>query len=75
MAEIIGIFPDTGSMDFVRARPHLPLSLIHAFSLAARELDIRIIDLRLERDWRAVLTAELRSEPLFVGLSDRKSVV
>jgi hypothetical protein len=51
MPDIIALCPDSGRWDLFRGRPHIPLSLIHAFSLAAEEFDITVIDLRTESAW------------------------
>ncbi len=56
MADIIGIQPEVGEMDVIRGRPHIPLSLIHALSLACREFNAKIIDLRVEKDWKETLS-------------------
>ena len=69
MADILLIYPCIGDMDIIRDRPHLPLALIQAACLATRHYHVKIIDLRLGKDWREALSRELASSPLLAGLS------
>jgi radical SAM superfamily enzyme YgiQ (UPF0313 family) len=66
---ILLIYPYTGEMDAIRSRPHLPLSLIQAASLAAQEFDVHIVDLRIAKDSRSAIAQAIEKDPMFVGLS------
>ncbi len=69
MAEIVLIHPYIGEMDSVRDRPHLPLPLIQAATLAIREFDVRLLDLRIIADWQSAIDAEIARKPLFFAFS------
>jgi radical SAM superfamily enzyme YgiQ (UPF0313 family) len=56
-------------MDMFRDRPTPPLGLLCAASLACREFDVRIVDQRLEKDWRAALAAAIDADTLAVGFT------
>lgn len=55
--------------DYLRSAPSLPLNLLHASSLAAKEYDVSIIDLRTTRDWRRELRERMNCGTLFVGIT------
>lgn len=61
--------PRIGYMDEVRSAPTLPLSLIHAASELVREFDVRIVDTRLDPDWKKALARESGSRPLYIGIT------
>ncbi len=61
--------PRVGYMDNMRSKPALPLSLLHAVSLAAEQHDVVLIDQRVQRDWKARLESALRARPLLLGIT------
>ncbi len=61
--------PRVGYMDSVRSKPALPLSLLHAVSLAAERYDVVLIDQRVQLDWDARLRDALRDRPLLLGIT------
>jgi anaerobic magnesium-protoporphyrin IX monomethyl ester cyclase len=67
--KIVLLQPRVGYMDNMRSKPALPLSLLHAAALAAREHEVVLIDQRVCSDWRARLRRELEAEPLMVGIT------
>jgi len=56
-------------MDELRSRPALPLSILHAASLVAREFETVIVDMRLGTDWRRELKEAIGPETLLVGIT------
>ncbi len=66
MAELVILQPRVGDMDALRTSPALPLGPLHAVSLAAPEFDTRLIDQRLDPDWRAALKDAIGPETLAV---------
>ena len=66
---IVLLQPRVGYIDNMRSKPAMPLSLLHAVSLAIKHHDAVIIDQRVHADWRARLQAELEADPLLVGIT------
>jgi radical SAM superfamily enzyme YgiQ (UPF0313 family) len=66
---IVLLQPRVGYMDSMRSKPALPLSLLHAASLAAQRYEIVLIDQRVHHNWLARLLRELADEPLLVGIT------
>lgn len=69
MAEIVLTHPRVGDMDELRSSPALPLSLLHAASLTAREFEVVIVDMRLGPEWRLKLKEAIGPETLMVGIT------
>ncbi|NQT73019.1 MAG: B12-binding domain-containing radical SAM protein [Chloroflexi bacterium] len=68
MADIVLVFPKTG-FDIKKVTIDLPLSLLSAASLVARDYEVKIIDQRINSHWEEELERELMAEPLCVGIS------
>ena len=67
---ILLLQPAVGEWDGMRSSPALPLSLLHAASVAVRDWDVRIFDRRIHgADWQERLRAELDPAPLLVGVT------
>jgi radical SAM superfamily enzyme YgiQ (UPF0313 family) len=66
---VLLIHPYTGFWDSYRSAPSLPLNLLHAASLLVDDFEVRIIDVRAARDWRAEVRAGLSLNPCLVGLT------
>ena len=56
-------------MDDFRDRPTPPMSLLHAAALLVPDFDVRIVDQRIEHDWRGMLRRMLSAEPVAVGVT------
>ena len=56
-------------MDSMRSKPALPLSLLHAASVAVKKHAVVIIDQRTTSDWHERLLRELSEGPLLVGIT------
>lgn len=67
MADIVLVQPVVGLLDNIKTAPGLPLSLLSAVKLVAKEFKVKLIDQRLDSDWRKTLKKELRKKPLLVG--------
>lgn len=67
MAEIILVQPVVGLLDNIKTAPALPLSLLTSVKLVAKEFKVKLIDQRLDLNWRKTLKAELKKSPLLVG--------
>lgn len=66
--DILMIFPRLGSEDvFVK---DMPIGLLYASSSVVKKgYEVKILDLRLHKDWRSVLYEHLEANPKIVGLS------
>ena len=69
MADVLLIYPYIGDMDVIREKPHLPLGLIQTASLIAPGYEIKLIDLRITPRWKEAVKAQLKTAPLYAGLS------
>lgn len=67
MADLLLFQPVVGHWETFKKHPCLPLGLLHAASLVDQEFDVKIIDQRLEKDWKEKLKAELGKQPLLFG--------
>jgi len=68
MADIIMIYPKVGTFETIFK--DLPLSLLCSASIAYdKGYDIKIIDQRIDKDWKNTLKKELDKQPLFVAVS------
>jgi len=67
--KIVLLQPRVGYMDSMRSKPALPLSLLHAASLAVEKHEVVIIDQRVADDWYQRLVSELAQGPLLVGIT------
>ena len=47
----------------------LPLGLLQSSVLITEKYNVKILDLRVKRDWKTALLSELKKEPYFVGIS------
>jgi anaerobic magnesium-protoporphyrin IX monomethyl ester cyclase len=68
MADVILVFPRTG-MDKKAWGCCLPLSLLHVASTIAGEFDVKIIDQRVDADWKKTLTSLISDRTICVGIS------
>jgi radical SAM superfamily enzyme YgiQ (UPF0313 family) len=67
--KIVLLQPRVGYMDSMRSKPALPLSLLHAASLASERYEVMIIDQRVSGSWEQRLVRELEQDPLLVGIT------
>jgi anaerobic magnesium-protoporphyrin IX monomethyl ester cyclase len=68
MAEIILAYPKTG-MDTKKWACCLPLSLLHVASTLVKDFDVKIIDQRLDSNWRQTLKSSISDKTIAVGIS------
>ena len=68
MADVIMLFPKTGA-DLKSVTWDLPLSVLSAASVVAKDFSVKIIDQRVEKNWRDILRYEMTKKPLCVGVS------
>ncbi|MBI4362306.1 MAG: B12-binding domain-containing radical SAM protein [Euryarchaeota archaeon] len=73
-ADVILVQPYVGSMDRVRSAPALPLGLLTAATLVEREHKVKLIDQRLDPQWREHLKQELKSQPICVATTSMTGV-
>lgn len=67
--KIVLLQPRVGYMDSMRSKPALPLSLLHAASLAYERYEVVIVDQRVSGDWEERLARVLEEDPLLVGIT------
>ncbi|OGA37492.1 MAG: hypothetical protein A3G80_14965 [Betaproteobacteria bacterium RIFCSPLOWO2_12_FULL_62_13b] len=65
MADIVLVQPKTEENDI----PYAPTALICLAAVAEREFSVRIVDTRLDHDWKQTLLRELETGPLCVGIT------
>lgn len=68
MSEVVIIYPSTG-LDKKGTSIGLPLSALHAVTLVARKYKTRIIDQRIQKNWKELLKEEIKTHPICVGIS------
>jgi len=67
--KVILIQPKVGDWDDFRSHPALPLALLSASRLLAKEFDLVLIDTRIIKNWKNVVKEELEKKPLCVGIT------
>ena len=67
MADVILVEPIVGLLDNIKTAPGLPLSLLTAAKYVAKEFKVKLIDQRLDDNWRQTLKKELKKKPILVG--------
>jgi len=68
MTEVILCYPKTG-FDLKNMTISLPLSLLSVASTLIDDFNVKIIDQRIEKNWRNKIRKELKKRPLCVGIS------
>lgn len=66
MADIVLVYPKTG-LDIKDATIDLPLSSLSVAAMVAGERTVKIIDQRVDSDWKVHLRKELAKNPVMVG--------
>jgi len=68
LSDIVLVYPKTGTdIKRVIAPPH---SLLTIAALPDKEdMEVKIIDQRVDKDWKKILVEELDKKPLCVGIS------
>jgi radical SAM superfamily enzyme YgiQ (UPF0313 family) len=66
---IVLIQPAIGDMDMFRGRPTPPVGPLCAASLVDGGIEIRIVDQRIQKDWRGALAAALDAGTVAVGIT------
>ncbi len=67
MADVVLCYPKTGfDMKFFRS---LPLSVLAVGATLVKDFEVKIIDQRVEKNWKGKLKRELNNLPLCVGIS------
>lgn len=69
MKNLVLVQPGIGDMDMFRDKPTPPLGLLCAASVICREMEVRVVDQRLDSGWRARLAAAIDGETVAVGLT------
>ncbi|MBI4656033.1 MAG: B12-binding domain-containing radical SAM protein [Elusimicrobia bacterium] len=66
---IVLIQPQIGDMDVFRDKPTPPLGLLCAASIISGETEVKIIDQRLDKNWRQSLSRALNGETIAAGIT------
>ena len=66
---VVLVQPKVGDMDLFRDRPTPPLGLLSAASGLGPEVEVRLVDQRVDKDWRGRLASALDSGTAAVGLT------
>lgn len=69
MKNIILIQPKIGYLDSINKHPSLPLGLLSVSRYISKNYNVKIIDQRLDKNWKKILLNELSKNPLFVALT------
>lgn len=74
MKNVILIQPIVGNWDEVRTSPSLPLALLCVSRLIEKEYNVRIIDQRIDANWKHTLKDELKKDVVCVGVTSMTGV-
>lgn len=74
MADVVLVQPKVGDWDQVRSHPSLPLGLLSASRLVAKEFDTVLIDTRIDKNWKKRLREELNKQPVCVGITSTTGI-
>ena len=69
MADVVLVYPKSSYIEAAMLHFYPPLALLNAVVFVAQSFTVRIIDQRVDRDWRKHLLEELATKPLCVGVS------
>jgi radical SAM superfamily enzyme YgiQ (UPF0313 family) len=69
MSDAVLIYPKSSYLEKGMKNQYLPLSLLSISRYATLEFDIKIIDQRINNNWKKDLLKELNQNPLCVGVS------
>jgi len=69
MADVVLVQPTICFSDSVRTRPALPLGIMHISALLQENYKVKIIDQRVDADWKKNLKNEIKKSPIFIGLT------
>ncbi|MBU0597502.1 hypothetical protein KKF61_00725, partial [Patescibacteria group bacterium] len=69
MADVVLVQPKVGDWDRVRSHPAIPLALLAAARVVAKEFTVKFIDMRVSPNWKERLLAELKEKPLCAGIT------
>jgi len=69
MPNVVLLQPRIGDMDQFRDRPTPPVGLLTAASLLPGDIELRLVDQRLERDWAARVAERLDADTVAVGIT------
>ena len=69
MADVILMQPFIKEHKFIEKTPTLPLSLLSVATLVNEKYDVKIIDTRLNKNWKKELVKELKRNPICVGVT------
>jgi len=67
MKKVILLQPIVGLLDNIKSAPGLPISLLTAAKFLVNEFEVKLIDQRLDRNWKETLKKELNDQVVFVG--------
>ncbi len=68
MADIL-LLQGGGHWDTFKSHPEIPLGLLCTSVFIHQDYEIKIIDMRYEKKWRALLREELAKKPMMAGIS------
>ena len=68
-ANLVLIQPVIGDMDMFRGHPTPPIGLLTAASVICSELEVRLVDQRADKDWRAALAKALDADTIAIGVT------
>ena len=69
MPNVVLLQPRIGDMDQFRDRPTPPMALLTAASMLPADVEVRLLDQRLERDWTARLAERVDAGTVAVGIT------
>ncbi len=69
MADVVLVFPRSSFLDKSMVHQYPPLGLLSIAVFVEKEFSVRIIDQRIEPDWKRKLLRELSNGPLCVGIT------
>lgn len=61
--------PIIGDYNSFKSHPKIPLWILSASLRLHNDYDVRIVDIRTDRNWRSTIVDELSKQPILAGVS------
>ena len=69
MGDVILIQPKGDFLERLQKKPYMPLGLLQISSEIYKEYKVKIIDQRIDNNWKKHLLKELNQNPICVGMT------
>jgi len=69
MSDVVLVFPKSSFLEKAMKHVYLPLALLNSVVFVEKEYSVKIIDQRIDSNWKNNLLKELKKKPLCVGVT------